>query len=1263
MTSASIPFQAQRLYLFTTLIILSCYLLLATASAQNNVLKYLELREIGATPAEIILSPDFQTIIEFEGMNVESASSGRSDQITIEADGETVRLRANGETVNTDLTVMVAGRTALFILRSDPSSNTPRRYVIRNSPPPSAQGLGYQGVEGKVDLNAVEVGTRDLPPGVSLDLTARMDNKGDVTLQYTLTNEGEVAIVNEPSRLNVLNEDIKLKYALSRVPPAGSVNVIRPGQSESGTLVLTNPPNGKLTFLWVLVQLGPGGQYAAIVDVSELLDAPAGTTATVGTPAPDTGTAPATTQAATPETAPATAPAATQAAPAPQGSGITLYTDTDFKGASMVLPVTGPISFYRAAKGEFGAVADNAVSSLSVPEGYYVLLCDLEATFPCQQYGPGSHNISADLNDKFSFAQVTTLPVVASQAATQVAATATPPAQPETAQPEAAQPATPANTVLSATFEAGYQPWELRNDLNATGKATIVDKDGQACVAIENNGAEIWSVQLVSPENLTLEAGHTYKLSFNAKADAVGQVAVNVGESVEPFASFFYDELDVDAADQPFTYTFSVPEGRNNVRLVFMLGARLNTVPNTVCFDNVTLQDTTAGGSEASATESAASEPVNAPSLLNTTFETGEESWELWTDTNQGANASSSIGEGNFCVRIEAVGKDSWSVNLASPALSLEAGHSYKLAFDAKTDNNNGLKINVMDVNEPYQVYAEKEFILTNSMQRHKFDFQFPENKSQLYLSFRMGGRYFSAPNSVCFDNIKLRDMTQGAVAPQDQAPQDQATQASAEPRAGGSGLAGTYALAAAHSGLCADVPRFSKDDGVAIMQWNCNGELNQTWRLEPKGEHYQVIAAHSNKCLDVSGVSMDDGALVQQWTCGTGGQEEPGNQLWGIKQVASGYQLIAKHSGKCLTMLDASTEPGKNFIQWPCSPGDQASNDVFALNTVAAPAEAAPQAQESSPDQAGNLLVNSSFEEASVNSWNAVLENGAKGVSKINNGEYCFNVISGGQELWNVRLNQDGFVPEPGQPYVLRFEAYANEARTVMAKFGYNYEPYIPYASRYFDLGTAKQAYALSFVMPDGQDPNSYLDLMIGGILATNLPFQTCFDNVTLEKGTLTPEEASTINTGTILGNGAFDSDLEALWITTVYPDKGGDGRGEVRNGEYCITVNAGGSERWAVRGEQDFLSLEAGVNYTLTFDAYASQPYTMLARVAQNYEPWHSFNEQTYELSSQKQTFSLPLSLNAAETNATTEFWLGGDFAANVPAQICLDNIKLTQ
>jgi hypothetical protein len=98
----------------------------------NYVVRYFDLSELNLAPGEITLSPDYQTIIEFEDLQVEMASSGRSDQITVEISGSVILLRANQNVVNTDLTVMVGGKMAMFMLNTDPARQKVRRYVIFN---------------------------------------------------------------------------------------------------------------------------------------------------------------------------------------------------------------------------------------------------------------------------------------------------------------------------------------------------------------------------------------------------------------------------------------------------------------------------------------------------------------------------------------------------------------------------------------------------------------------------------------------------------------------------------------------------------------------------------------------------------------------------------------------------------------------------------------------------------------------------------------------------------------------------------------------------------------------------------------------------------------------------------------------------------------------------------------------------------------------------------------------------------------------------
>jgi hypothetical protein len=114
------------------IILIICIFFTATFAQKEPlpVLRHYDIKEIGRIPAEIVISPDYQTIIEFDKMSIETASSGRADQITVELTEHMIFLRANKNVVTTDLTVIVNGKVAIFTLRSDPTSSAARRYVI-----------------------------------------------------------------------------------------------------------------------------------------------------------------------------------------------------------------------------------------------------------------------------------------------------------------------------------------------------------------------------------------------------------------------------------------------------------------------------------------------------------------------------------------------------------------------------------------------------------------------------------------------------------------------------------------------------------------------------------------------------------------------------------------------------------------------------------------------------------------------------------------------------------------------------------------------------------------------------------------------------------------------------------------------------------------------------------------------------------------------------------------------------------------------------
>ncbi|MFC9970733.1 RICIN domain-containing protein [Spirillospora sp. NPDC127200] len=135
---------------------------------------------------------------------------------------------------------------------------------------------------------------------------------------------------------------------------------------------------------------------------------------------------------------------------------------------------------------------------------------------------------------------------------------------------------------------------------------------------------------------------------------------------------------------------------------------------------------------------------------------------------------------------------------------------------------------------------------------------------------------------------------------------------------------------AAQHSQQCLDNTDLSSANGNRQQQYPCEGGDQQQWNFRPVtgvADTYTVVNQQSGKCLDVSALSTVDGAAVQQWTC-TGAA----NQQFTLRKVTySGndshdYQLVARHSGKCVDVGSVSTAPRALIHQWTCNPAGQAA-------------------------------------------------------------------------------------------------------------------------------------------------------------------------------------------------------------------------------------------------------------------------------------------------------------------------------------------------
>jgi hypothetical protein len=98
----------------------------------------------------------------------------------------------------------------------------------------------------------------------------------------------------------------------------------------------------------------------------------------------------------------------------------------------------------------------------------------------------------------------------------------------------------------------------------------------------------------------------------------------------------------------------------------------------------------------------------------------------------------------------------------------------------------------------------------------------------------------------------------------------------------------------------------------------------------EIRGRYYEIVSRHSGKCLDVFGGSVDDAASVIQWTC-TGGP----NQQWRLERGPNGaYRLRARHSGKALDVYGGLVDDLAPVIQFRTHSGN---NQMWTLQATSA--------------------------------------------------------------------------------------------------------------------------------------------------------------------------------------------------------------------------------------------------------------------------------------------------------------------------------------
>lgn len=130
----------------------------------------------------------------------------------------------------------------------------------------------------------------------------------------------------------------------------------------------------------------------------------------------------------------------------------------------------------------------------------------------------------------------------------------------------------------------------------------------------------------------------------------------------------------------------------------------------------------------------------------------------------------------------------------------------------------------------------------------------------------------------------------------------------------------GTYFMVADHSGKALDTWEWGTANGTNIAQYDFwEGEAQQ-FNITPVNNPWHRISPviATGQAMQVANCATNAGANIQTWAYS--GQE---CQQFRFEMAGQGmYRIIARHSGMCVEVLNASTADGANVVQNTCVDG-----------------------------------------------------------------------------------------------------------------------------------------------------------------------------------------------------------------------------------------------------------------------------------------------------------------------------------------------------
>lgn len=307
-------------------------------------------------------------------------------------------------------------------------------------------------------------------------------------------------------------------------------------------------------------------------------------------------------------------------------------------------------------------------------------------------------------------------------------------------------------------------------------------------------------------------------------------------------------------------------------------------------------------------------------------------------------------------------------------------------------------------------------------------------------------------------------------------------------------------------------------------------------------------------------------------------------------------------------------------------------------------------------PDATGNYINNGDFsvveDLSDTKNWQFMTALGGKGTAEIKNKELVISTTNAGTADYSIQLVQPDIPLQKGGTYKVTFDAYADEARTMIADISgpdHNYTRY--WNDTKVSLGTNKQTFTYEFQMTGSDDANGRLEFNLGN---TGSTATVHLSNVRIEKtGYEEIKEDTTkkaLADGNYVYNGSFQEGKNRLgyWEITKPEHVTAEVTG-LEDGRRLKVVSQKGTESTAVTVGQKDLALAPDTDYILSFTAQAQEAKTMTVHAAgQDFQA---------ELIGEKKTYSFSFKTAADLTDKNISFDLG------LGTTVYLDDVRIDE